>query len=68
MLVRVMVAMTGCRLELALMVLKLNFLSSRMGDAWEALDDMAETRRACATFGTQRDLSERPCSSVQPNS
>jgi len=66
-LVRVMLAMTGWRRELALMVLKLNFLSSTIGDDVEALAEMPDVRRDTA-FGTQRDLSDKPCSSVQPNS
>jgi hypothetical protein len=63
--------MTGWRLELGLIVLKLNFLSSGVGSGdprgCEALD-MVDTRRIWGPLGTQRRLSVRPWSSVQQNS
>ena len=60
---RVMVAMMGWRLELALMVLNVYFLSSCPGEkAGEsgAIADMPDTRREWAGFRTQRALSVRP--------
>ena len=67
----VIVAMIGCRLELALMVLKVNFLSSwRDGKVGESgvVADMPDTRRECAGFRTHRALSDRPWSSIVLNS
>ena len=59
--------MTGCLREVALMVLKLNFLSSAP-TADEVLPneevDMADVRREWAGFGIQRDFSRRPWWSV----
>jgi hypothetical protein len=68
---RVMVAIMGWRLEMALMVLKVYFWSScggpRVGESGVAAL-MADTRRACAGFRTHRALSVRPWSSVVLNS
>jgi hypothetical protein len=60
---RVMVAMIGCRLEWALIVLKVYFFSScpggKVGESCEDAD-MPDTRRAWAGFSTQRALSAKP--------
>lgn len=68
--VLVMVAMIGWRLELALMVLKVNFLSSCPGgnEGDSSPDDMPDTRRRCAGFRTHRALRVNPCWSVVLNS
>jgi hypothetical protein len=68
---RVMVAMMGCRLEFALMVLNVYFLSSCAGSPRVEVcedADMAETLREWAGFRTQRALSVRPWSFVVLNS
>jgi hypothetical protein len=68
---RVIVAMMGCRLELALMVLKVYFLSSCAGGATGGaceVADMLENLRERAGFSTQRALSARPWSVVVLNS
>jgi hypothetical protein len=60
---RVIVAMMGCRLDVALIVLKVYFRSScpggNVGESCEEVD-MPETRRECAGFSTQRALRVRP--------
>jgi hypothetical protein len=68
---RVIVAMIGCRLELAFMVLNVYFRSScpggTMGEACEEAD-MLDALREWAGFGTHRALSVRPWSFVVLNS
>lgn len=68
---RVIVAMMGWRLESALMVLKVNLLSSgpggNVGDSGVPVD-MLGTRRKCAGFNTQRAFKAKPWLSVVLNS
>jgi hypothetical protein len=68
---RVKVAMMGCRLEVALMVLKVYFLSSCPGGTMDEVceeTDMPETLREWEGFSTHRALSVRPWSVVVLNS
>jgi hypothetical protein len=69
-LVWVMVAIMGCRLQLELMVLKVNFLSSSpVGESGVLVDMlMLDVLRAWAVFNTHLAFSVRPCSSVLLNS
>jgi len=60
MLPRVMVAMMGCRLEMGLMVLKVNFFSSAGELSMLELLDMPDVRLEWGILGTQRHLIGRP--------
>jgi hypothetical protein len=64
----VMVAMMGCRLQLELMVLKVNFLSSNSVGESGVLVDMLDVLRAWTGFKTHLAFSVRPCLSVLLNS